>query len=196
MTDDLYQAARAAFAEYAAANAPHLPPDPLSALQVRLARWEAVQFSYQPPWTAVLGVCEEIGELEEADIDIAKLRDAVADTMIFATQLCTAYRLDFGTILRARDRALVRFVGWFGAMRPTVIAGGRLARAVLKEAQGIRGADREATRRAVADAIHLLLNALGEIEPVQPIDEVYAEVAERIVLRRNWIANPMDGGTP
>jgi len=137
-----YEAARAAFSAYAAMDGPRLPESPWSALQVRLARWQAANFGAVPASQNALGVAEELGELAEeltddlvewlhplvimgrlagaagrvahavlkgeqrirgmADPEARRRRiaDGVADMLIYATQLCTSFRLDFGTLYR------------------------------------------------------------------------------------------------
>lgn len=112
------------FHRYAGMGAPELPVDELgsfnvSALQVKLARWQNHNFGFQPAERQMLGVMEEVGELSHAILknqqgirgmdDQAAFKDAagdaIADTVVYLIQLCTSLRLDFGTLLRetARD---------------------------------------------------------------------------------------------
>lgn len=56
-------AARAAFDAYAGLDEPAVPPDRISALQVRLARWQALNFGAGKAAHLALGVNEEVGEL-------------------------------------------------------------------------------------------------------------------------------------
>lgn len=66
MSETAYKAARRSFDQYAGMDAPLLPADPLSALQVELSRWETGQFGFQPREKPALGMSEELGEMFEA----------------------------------------------------------------------------------------------------------------------------------
>lgn len=101
------------FDQYAAMDAPEVPRDPLSALQVMLVRWQTRNFGSADVREQTLGVCEEAGELAHAILKGAqgirgldnreKMReeagDAIADCAVYLMQVCTALRLDFGTLL-------------------------------------------------------------------------------------------------
>lgn len=105
--------ARAAFNTYAAMDAPKLPPDSQSSLQVQLVRWQQENFGGASLFQMLAGVSEEVGELAHAILkhdqkirgfdNEEKFReaagDAVADTVVYLTQLCTLLRLDFGTLV-------------------------------------------------------------------------------------------------
>lgn len=117
--------ARMVFDRYAALDAPTLPSvvaEPgkrdrlwLSDLQVALARWQANEFGTSTHEHLALGVCEESGELAHAVLKHAQgirglgdpdayreaAGDALADVAIYAIQLATALRLDFGALLLA-----------------------------------------------------------------------------------------------
>lgn len=123
---DAYDESREAFAKYAAMDAPGVPEDPLSALQVRLARWQTTNIGLTMSDRDAMGVSEEVGELATAVLALAatsgrishlilksneKIRqlgdettarkavaDAIADQLIFLTQLATTLRLDLGTL--------------------------------------------------------------------------------------------------
>jgi hypothetical protein len=124
-----YDRARAAFDAYATMDAPALPAEATSALQVRLHRWAAEQFPGERLEHPALGVGGELGELAEAVVAITAragfaqevvlkhsrstgkyatperarvaAADAIADVAIFLARLCTRLRLDFGELLRA-----------------------------------------------------------------------------------------------
>lgn len=131
-----YSFAKLVFDRYAAMDAPELPRHPMSALQVRLFRWQAHNFNPGGIEHNVLGVNEELGELVEAllglmsragRLDHAVLKhmqkirgfenedhfrrqaaDAVADMMIFATQICTTLRLDLGALYDATAEEVMK----------------------------------------------------------------------------------------
>ena len=128
MSRDVYQAAREAFDRYASLGPGDFPADPMSALQVRLARWQSSQFGTAAPTALALGINEEFFEAFGAFAQIAagagkiahatlkssqrirgfedeeRLRaavgDGIADILIFSCQLCTVLRLDIGTLFR------------------------------------------------------------------------------------------------
>lgn len=108
------RAAKDVFDDYAGMDAGKLPADPWSALQVMLSRWETRNFGAGTLAHRALGVCEEAGELAHAILkheqgirgmgDRDAMReaagDAIADVTIYAINLATALRLDFGTLVR------------------------------------------------------------------------------------------------
>jgi len=124
-----YTTARARFAAWAALDAPHLPADPVDAMQVRLARWQVLNFGPQSDERFALGVLEECGELDEAyeDGNGEAAVDALGDVLVYAGQLAISNRLALGPLLVPVGKA----------PRLTVAAG-RLAHVVLKRAQRIR----------------------------------------------------------
>jgi NTP pyrophosphatase (non-canonical NTP hydrolase) len=187
-----YVAAREAWDRYAALvhpDHPELPFDPLSELQVRLSRWQVENFGMQSPERFVLGIVEELGELGEAIEmdDPEKILDAIGDTCIYATQLASVHRLDFGVLLRkTRDR---------GGSPPVDVTLGRMAHAVLKTVQGIRGYDvAEKGRREVGDSLMGLLFRMRDMARRMEVslEEVYVATAEH-VLKRDWKAAPTNG---
>lgn len=113
--DEAIRKAKLAFDSYAGMDKPELPEDAtkhnLSKLQVRIHRWQANNFAESDPF---LGIVEEVGELSHAilknkqrirgfddqDKFLNEAGDAIADMTVFAMQLCTKYRLDFGVLLQ------------------------------------------------------------------------------------------------
>jgi len=106
--------AKEAFDLYAAMSGKELPPSSISALQVRLYRWQTANFGGQDIHRPLLGAVEEVGELSHAllkhEQGIRGLKsraafleaagDAVADTVIYLMQVCTLLRLGFGVLLK------------------------------------------------------------------------------------------------
>lgn len=187
---DTYRASRVKFNTYAGMDGTCEPftVDQLSALQVQLARWETRNFGYQPAWTAALGIVEEIGELLAAR-NASEVEDGIGDVMIFATQLCTAYRLDFGVLLTAR-------LAVPDAMHALTIAAGFISRCILKEQQKIRDSlTQEACRERIAFGVYALICALSTAFPLRDLPSIYAGVAVGVVLKRDWARFPLDGVT-
>lgn len=172
MTTEIHTAARARFEEWAGLYAPHVPPDPVDAMQVRLARWEQAQ----PFWRVsslpvALGCGEEAGELADA-VRHHEIVDAVGDVAIYACQVATRHRLAFGELLSAL---------------------GRVQHLILKREQRIRiGAESdEVFGEALAAALARMIAAITDAHGIDARD-AFLEVAER-VLARNWTANPVTG---
>lgn len=198
-----YERARARFAAHAGMDAPALPDDRWSAAQVRHARWQIEQFGVVPAQASVLGIVEEVCEelfLAEQGRDMGEIADACADALIFATGLATLCRLDVGEVARsARSRNDVASrISGSSVLReveelvPRSI--GRLARAVLKNSQAIRGVDEGALREAVCAGLTNLwrgMYALAERCGFD-LDAAYFTTLDR-VLARDWRARPTSG---
>jgi hypothetical protein len=181
---DVYDLATARFNAYAGMDAPELPEDSLSAIQVRLHRWQVQNFGWQPSWTMVLGITEEVSELVDAP-DADKLTDAVGDIMVFSTQLCTDSRLDFGTLLRNTEGVLEK-CGPLRGLNSTV---GWLSHVALKTSQRVRGFD-DPVKGHCAYAQHLqrLLINVRQFSQID-IERAYVDVAEH-VMKRDWRQDP------
>jgi hypothetical protein len=136
----IYERARSVFNDYAGMDAPRLPVNHFSALQVRLARWSNSKFGAAQDGQMVLGAVEEWGEAMEtflllgvklsrlsqavlksqqrirgfADPEVARaaVADGVADASVFLIQLCTIFRLDYWTLLeRTAEHVMKRQEG-------------------------------------------------------------------------------------
>ena len=189
MADTLtaYATSRARFEAWAALDAPHLPSDPIDAIQVRLARWQSANFGATGDELIALGIGEECGELAQAG-DRTEAIDALGDVCIYAAQLCTANRLAIGTTLDS------------GSSLPVDLAVpvGALQHLVLKRAQRIRKGRLpvEEHRALLFTAIRFVVRAA--VAAAQPMAdgitarEAFAATAEH-VLARNWTANPITG---
>ena len=60
-------------------------------LQAEQAEWSLKNFGAHEPWRPLMGICEELGELVKAihDGDDVNTLDSIADTVVFAADLCT-----------------------------------------------------------------------------------------------------------
>lgn len=185
---DLFHAASSEFETYAALDHPCLPNGDLSALQVRLWRWQVAQFGAPDDRDLVLGVIEACGELDEADT-IAAAEDAYGDILVYVTQLCTSQRLDAGTIMAEVTMPSRRH------FTSIPRACGRLAHCALKTRQGIRGyGDKTFSRAQFCERIAHLVSAVPwEAPPAIDVRGAYVRVAEE-VMRRNWKADPLKAG--
>jgi hypothetical protein len=183
-----YSVARARFESWAGLDAPHLPADPVDAMQLRLARWQVRNFGPQSDERFSLGVIEECGELDEAIAADAAI-DALGDVLVYAGQLAISNRLALGPLLTP--------VGKAGRLLATA---GKLAHVVLKRSQRIRGgagsieqyrADLAGSISRVADAALEVADRICADGFLRPA-EVYLRIGEQ-VLARNWISNPTTG---
>jgi hypothetical protein len=179
LSDETYYAARARFDATAGLDHPDLPEDPAEALQTRLYRWQIRSYGVPDRRDIALGVVEELGELAEAAGDHASEADAVADTAIYAIQLCTLLRLDAASLMAPPSTG-------FYALPSAMAIAGRLSHVALKSHQRIRGmGDPEASRRAFAEVLATLfgllhLRARGVGKQLYPL---VAEVAEQVMKR-------------
>ncbi len=186
MTDDIYQASRDAFSKYAGIDAPEVPGGDIARYQVRLARWERAQFGIVDDTKLVLGIAEELGEMDDAKT-LVKRRDAIGDILIFACQLANSNRLDFGVLMESEEIEIT-----------ISSALGRLAHATLKASQGIRGYDDpEKRRRAIAEGLWSLIGSLRlfahMVLDISGFHQIFVETAEH-VLKREWHKDSLRGG--
>lgn len=171
----------------------------LSRLQEEMVEWQAHNFPGRPAHQPLLGIGEELGEMIEAgnDRQYDKMADAVADTIIFAADYCSAveWRLDVLWADRT-TRGLPPSNGEF--TRLYMIALGRLNHAHLKREQGIRG---DASKHEEAGQL-ALRQILGLFDVTWPYGrggrkllDVVAEVWEQ-VRARDWQKHRAENTVP
>lgn len=195
MTTEIHTAARARFEEWAAIDAPHLPPDPVDALQVQLARWEVAQpFHVASALPVGAGCSEEAGELADAESH-DEVEDAIGDLCIYAAQVATRNRLAMSAIFELADEVPPAHAeGW----RELCSAQGLVAHLVLKREQRIReGAlPDEEYRERLALALAGLIGAAERAHDkwhMRPFPRACYLSTGAQVLARNWTANPTTG---
>jgi hypothetical protein len=185
-------------------------------MQVRLYRWQQANFGTSPQTNSQLGVGEELGELIEGmfsshDVDTGhdpfldnpminydpdSVKDALGDVWIYATQVCTNCRLDFGVLWDSIWSAS-QANSAIGPLLGMAVSVGRLNHAALKSSQRIRGYDdQEKLRRAVAENVARLCHFGRKVAQAVSIDAdaAYFDTAESVVLKRNWRADATAGG--
>jgi NTP pyrophosphatase (non-canonical NTP hydrolase) len=182
----LAQRAKAASDTYCALNAPDLPADPISALQLRLYRWEVTSFGYQDETKPTLGISEELGELAEAKTN-DEILDAIADVGIYALQLATKLRLDAGVLIWEALENPADYRLDLPLPQAACAINGRISHVILKSSQGIRGmgsaaAVREAIAPELARLFRLLLDSLppGGYLLMQVIFDTAEQVMKRV----------------
>ena len=182
--------ARQIFESFAAATPASPPPDPIDALQVLLAAWEAGQPLHRVcPMPGTLGIGEECGELADAETTEEEI-DAVGDVAIYVCQVATRNRLAMRWILDAPFSKKTHRDPWRGL----VSALGRVNHLVLKRSQRIREGAlpveeyRELLATALADVIFAVERAAG-----RRAEDAFLDTASRI-LARDWNADRAQGG--
>lgn len=151
----------------------------IAEIQKEHAVWQARNFPNAQPWECILGILEELGELEDALYahDTKGVRDAMGDIMIFTLGFCSLSGLDIET------DCLDRFWGVEVSARTPFSAAGKLAHAYLKQHQGIH--TREDHPRIIRKSIVGIVNALDRycryIGPdlVGVLEETWAAVKQR-----------------
>lgn len=94
---DVFEKARAAFNGYAAMDAPELPENPGSALQVAMYRWtqsHVPKHDLPPAVEGVLGMTEELGEAQEALNELVRATGRLSHVLLNAHQGRRGYDRD------------------------------------------------------------------------------------------------------
>jgi hypothetical protein len=128
----------------------------VDATQIELAAWQADRFASAPTSEChmALGVIEELGEAFDEDAGPEDSVDALGDVMIYASQLCTLYRLAVRPVIELAETYVKRN----GCHNHAAAIAGNLAHVVLKHSQGIRGlGPLEAFRPRLVDALALMI---------------------------------------
>lgn len=159
----------------------------LETLQVELAPWTDANFGPREAWHPLLGIVEEVGELEEA-IDKAHygdIKDAIADTVIYMCDFANTMEFDLNELIVGKIPARPQ--------SPTILVG-KLAHSYLKKKQGIRGTPEEhdaAMKETLAELFHSLSQWLFETYQenlLRVVADTWSKVKER-----NWKRNPKTG---
>jgi len=153
----------------------------LDQLQEEHKPWVAHNFGDRPSWMPLLGLVEETcDELYTAikKPDVAEIKDAAADIVIFMSDFCTA----MGFRLQSLYDAAVRTMEYELQSRSICI--GRLAHAYLKKAQGIRGdpAMHDASMRTSLENIlrHCLVIAgVNNFDLLETVQATWEQVRKR-----------------
>lgn len=184
-------------------NTPARPPAATftwARLQEEQRPWVEHNFPGRPSWQPLLGIVEEIGELREACArsDFPERDDALADTVIFASDYATAMGFDFATTMRRAEKAA------FGSESPDrrrshedfAVSLGKLAHAHLKLAQGIRGepVDLLGKTEAALTEVMTVLFAFASCRGVR-LTEVVEKTWAKVKLR-DWKRWPTTGRPP
>jgi hypothetical protein len=128
-------------------------------LQEENAVWVAHNFGIGKPYQPLLGMLEECGELVDAinEWNVAEIRDALGDAVVFCADICTKRGWDFGKLWPFQSGIIV---GPSKDLEKNLLRAFRaLAKAAhhqLKSEQGIRGdltKHEQEGARAIQDAL-------------------------------------------
>lgn len=206
------------------------PHEIIRQIQQEQVSWVRHNFGDRPAWMPLLGIVEEVGELEEAQsfflptitteeeikkghaelsvyhyqgvperaigpadaehADKLKVwrdtqgsmleRNAIADTVIFTLDFCTAMQWDAGELWR----------NCLMTTAPMNVLVGRLSHHYLKNAQGIRITEdhNEAMNQYVRAIFGWVQNRMGPVESVVLVQSTWDRVKQR-----DWKLNPKKG---
>lgn len=166
----------------------------LSQIQLEQTEWSLKNFGIQPPHRPLLGIIEELGELEEAWLDDNKeeVADAIGDVAVYMLDYCGKRKWSFKELWDERAQA--------GYQAEVDISTGdinvvpfikRLSHSQLKGEQGIRGGQvkHDAILRATLSSVLWMLNECADIYLDKNLPDILAEVWAK-VSKRDWVANP------
>jgi NTP pyrophosphatase (non-canonical NTP hydrolase) len=149
-------------------------------IQEEQKAWQEHNFPGRQPWMPLLGLVEETcDELTTAVVELKAddVKDAVADTLIFMADFCTANGLRLQYIVdKANEERLLRF--------QLHVHVGRLAHAFLKKSQGIRGTPekhlQDIQENLIAIVRHCLLQSrVFGFDLTETVLSVWKEVQKR-----------------
>lgn len=152
----------------------------LAQLQKESKVWVDKNFAPRPAHHPLLGIVEEIGELEEARTK-DEVIDAVADATIFMADLCNEMKFDLATLYEEALDVLVRTA----KRKPLAGSMGRLCHAFLKKQQGIRGTPQEHDFAMRASLVEILVSMLAvarahEFYFLEAVQTTWDQVKDRV----------------
>ena len=154
--------------------------DKFMTLSNMVGEWSAANFAGKSKFSAfryvepLLGIQEELGELEEAET-IEAGDDAVSDVVIYLADLVYQTGIKLYYPVERRPGSCL----------------GQMYRAVLKNSQGIRGYnDEKFFKRELAYWCSLFLWEFCDSEDVNGVDMAFEEFTSK-VSKRDWVANPL-----
>jgi hypothetical protein len=152
-------------------------------LQNEQEEWALHNFGYRETWQPILGVVEELGELEMAET-LEDTYDAIGDVAIYLCDACT------GLGLRA-EQVWARRGDGTGAERSAGDLAGALAHAFLTYQQGIRAVSPTLVASALA-AILVALEAKAQRLFASDVESIALDVWQD-VKKRDWRQYPVNG---
>lgn len=156
----------------------------LGTLQREHAPWEERNFGKTPGHHPLLGMIEELGELDDAK-NADDIKDGLADTIVFMAHFCNIFSFDLDHVA-VKAAAL----GYRPSERKAI---GKLSHHFLKREQGIRGTPEEHRAKmheALIELYAILLDTATEhdLDLLQAVDETWSRVKQR-----DWKKNATTG---
>lgn len=147
--------------------------------------WVKANFGEHPSWQPLIGMGEEVGELDSALIggDESDVIDSIADIMIYMNDFCHVEGLNYPDIVR-KGMELKSDTGMSAAL-------GLVCHHYLKRYQGIRGSYEEHTKAIETNLIELvsvLVYMLDETFEGMDLPTVIFNTWNSIVSKRNWVS--------
>lgn len=162
------------------------PSARLTTLQLEQVAWVKYNFGERGAHQPLQGIVEELGELELAirRNDADEIADSLADTMIYAADLCSAHGWDMGAIwANMRTGQPYSLLAWVG----------KLNHYLLKHEQGIRGAILDDACFALQVIVWMLdtIARGNNIDLVKTTWDTWTKVRQR-----DWVKYPGTGLPP
>ena len=107
-------------------------------LQQESKDWVVKNFGSRPKHQPLLGLTEEVGELMMA-VELAEVKDAVADIAIFLLDFCNVNEFNLDQIIYMNKKEDLAWLDNGALLAGIVVSIGKLAHHYLKREQGIRG---------------------------------------------------------
>jgi NTP pyrophosphatase (non-canonical NTP hydrolase) len=176
----------------------------LDEIQAAQFEWSARNFGQQPPHRPMLGIIEELCELEEAQLEMSEIAeaelakevlDAVGDIAIYMLDYCgkRGWRMQELWDSRAcpewlKDFTVGNDADGFPYFAPFIR---RLAHSQLKGEQNIRGGTgkHDGILKATLSSVLWLLDSIATAELHRDFLDILAEVWSK-VSKRDWVNNP------
>lgn len=154
----------------------------LAQIQDEVNEWSLRNFGHQRPHRPLLGIIEELCELEEALGHPEKVCDAVADAAIYMLDFCNKMQWEIDHIWGLKvpdDNVHIRTYSLIEA----------LAHGQLKSEQGIRGGAEVHHKRMQEALARILTKLVYRVGGDAAFRHIVNTTWEK-VRRRNWVENP------
>jgi len=173
----------------------------LSEIQPKIGEWNKRNFPVSPPYHSLLGIGEELGELQQSWFmkEMKGINDSFADTVIYTVAFCERQEIDasyvygLASVRQNKNGAVFNYLDSdCDVLKRIIVQHGLICHAYLKTEQKIRANQDhlESMQRAVGDLL-LLLKKYSGILHVN-LNDVVLETL-KTVLVRDWQKYPETG---
>lgn len=157
-------------------------------LQQAQGKWQKDNFPPAQPYQLLLGIIEEVGEMEDAATHEDRL-DAIGDIMIYMCSYCTSRNWEIQTIYNLATSKDSENWDWPSCL--SIIS--KLAHHQLKSEQKIRGNEEKHSSESILLLAKLIRQLLDGFKDEKDFILVTNNVWQKVVSKRNWIKNPESG---